>query len=71
MPANFKDTAVEFVLVVQPLLSEETKPKYNAWGKLTTKESIEKSIDQMQKLQQEVVLPSTSIREMIEEWRRF
>lgn len=71
MPANFKDTAVEIVLVVQPLLSEETNPKYNAWGKLTTKHSIQQAIDQMRKLQQEVALPPTSIREMIDEGRRF
>jgi hypothetical protein len=30
MPADFKDTSVEVVVVVQPLSSEETKPKYNA-----------------------------------------
>ncbi len=72
MPANFKNTAVEVVLVVQPLLlSEETKPKYNAWGKLTTKESIQPAIEQMRKLQQEVALSPTSIREMIDEGRRF
>jgi hypothetical protein len=71
MPANLKNTAVEVVLVVQPLLSEETKPKYNAWGKLTTKESIQEAIEQMRKLQQEVALSPTSIREMIDEGRRF
>lgn len=71
MPANFKDTAVEVVLVVQPLLSEKTNPQYNAWGKLTTKESIQQAIDQIRKLQQEVALSQTSIREMIDEGRRF
>lgn len=71
MPANLKNTAVEVVLVVQPLLSEETAPKYNAWGKLTTKESIQQAIEQMRKLQQEVALSPTSIREMIDEGRRF
>jgi predicted Zn-dependent protease with MMP-like domain len=30
MPAEFKDTAVEVVVVVQHLPSEEVKPKYNA-----------------------------------------
>ena len=40
MPAELKDTAVEVVVVVQHLPSEEVKPKYNAWGKLTTKKSI-------------------------------
>lgn len=30
MPAEFKDTAVEVVVVVQPLRSEEVQRKYNA-----------------------------------------
>jgi hypothetical protein len=71
MPADFKDTSVEVVVVVQPLSSEETKPKYNAWGKLTTKKSIQAAIARMQQLRQEVALDKTSIREMIEEGRRF
>jgi hypothetical protein len=71
MPADFKDTSVEVVVVVQPLSSEETKPKYNAWGKLTTKKSIQSAIARMQQLRQEVALDKTSIREMIEEGRRF
>ncbi|KOR35165.1 MULTISPECIES: hypothetical protein [Planktothricoides] len=71
MPANLKNTAVEVVLVVQPLLSEETKSKYNAWGKLTTKESIQQAIEQMRKLQQQVALSPNFIREMIDEGRRF
>jgi hypothetical protein len=71
MPADFKDTSVEVVVVVQPLSSEEMKPKYNAWGKLTTKKSIQAAIARMQQLRQEVALDKTSIREMIEEGRRF
>jgi hypothetical protein len=71
MPADFKDTSVEVVVVVQPLSSEETQPKYNAWGKLTTKKSIQAAIARMQQLRQEVALDKTSIREMIEEGRRF
>ena len=50
MPADFKDTSVEVVVVVQPLSSEETKPKYNAWGKPTTKQSIQKAINKMRQL---------------------
>ncbi|MBO0352205.1 hypothetical protein J0895_24605 [Phormidium pseudopriestleyi FRX01] len=50
---------------------EETRPKHNAWGKLTTKQSIQQAIEQMRKLQQEVALSPTSIREMIDEGRRF
>ncbi|MFB8792452.1 MAG: hypothetical protein U7123_27305 [Potamolinea sp.] len=71
MPAEFKDTAVEVVVVVQPLSSEETKPQYNAWGKLTTKKSITEAIARMRQLRQEVALDKNLIREMIEEGRRF
>ncbi len=71
MPTDFKDTSVEVVVVVQPLSSEETKPKYNAWGKLTTKKSITEAIAKMRQLRQEVALDKSSIREMIEEGRRF
>jgi len=71
MPADFKDTSVQVVLVVQPLSSDKTQSKYNAWGKLTTKESIQEAITRMRQLQQEVALSQTSIRDMIEEGRRF
>jgi hypothetical protein len=71
MPTDFKDISVEVVVVVQPLSSEETKPKYNAWGKLTTKQSITEAIGKMRQLRQQVALDKSSIREMIEEGRRF
>jgi len=47
------------------------KPKYNAWGKLTTKKSIQAAIARMLQLPQEIALDKSSIREMIEEGRRF
>ena len=71
MPVDLKNTSVEVVVVVQPLSSEETKPQYNAWGKLTTKKSIQEAIARMRQLRQEVALKPTSIREMIAEGRRF
>jgi len=71
MPAEFKDTAVEVVVVVQPLPSEEVKPKYNSWGQLTTKKSIQAAIAKMLELRQEIALEKSSIRSMIEEGRRF
>ncbi|CAD0230946.1 hypothetical protein PA905_42540 [Planktothrix agardhii CCAP 1459/11A] len=71
MPTEFKDTSVEVVVVVQPLPSEEVKPKYNAWGQLTTKKSIQTAIGRMRQLRQEIALDKSSIREMIEEGRRF
>ncbi|MGB5962355.1 MAG: hypothetical protein WBG73_16930 [Coleofasciculaceae cyanobacterium] len=71
MPTDFKDISVEVVVVVQPLSSVETKPQYNAWGKLTTKKSIQAAIARMRQLRQEVALDKNSIREMIEEGRRF
>jgi hypothetical protein len=52
-PTNFKDTSVEVVVVVQPLPdtfvapSEEPEPRYNAWGKPTTKQSISNAITRM------------------------
>jgi hypothetical protein len=70
MPAEFKDTAVE-VVVVQPLGSEEVQPKYNAWGKLTTKKPIQAAISRMLQRRQKIALDKSSIREMIEEGRRF
>ncbi|MEG3863883.1 hypothetical protein [Microcoleus sp. herbarium12] len=71
MPTEFKDTSVEVLVVVQPLTSEEVKPKYNAWGKLTTKKSIQAAIDRMLQLRKEIAFDKNSIRSMIEEGRRF
>ncbi len=71
MPTTLKDMSVEVVVVVQPLASEKVKPKYNAWGQLTTKTSIQAAIARMLKLRQEIALNQGSIREMIEEGRRF
>ncbi|MGK7902832.1 MAG: type II toxin-antitoxin system ParD family antitoxin [Hormoscilla sp.] len=52
-------------------LSKVSKAQYNAWGKLTTKKSISTAIASMGQLRQEVGLSKTSIREMIEEGRRY
>ncbi|MFB2896495.1 hypothetical protein ACE1CI_26585 [Aerosakkonemataceae cyanobacterium BLCC-F50] len=71
MPTELKNTSVEVVVVIQPLSSEETKPQYNAWGKPTTKQSIQEAVTKMQQLRQEVGIDKNSIREMIEEGRRF
>jgi hypothetical protein len=76
-PTNFKDKSVEILVVLQPLDNSEDSapeaslPKYNAWGKPTTKKSIQAAIIKMQQLQQEVGLDKNSIREMIDEGRRF
>ncbi|MBD2385306.1 hypothetical protein [Cylindrospermum sp. FACHB-282] len=59
-PTDFKDKSVEVLLVVQPLDNikispkEESLPKYNAWGKPTTKTTIQEAINRMQQLRQEV-----------------
>jgi hypothetical protein len=50
---------------------EDIEPKYNVWGQITTKESIQAAITRMQQLRKEVNLDKNSIREMIEEGRRF
>jgi short-subunit dehydrogenase involved in D-alanine esterification of teichoic acids len=76
-PTDLKDTSVEVVVVVQPLAdttiaaSRESEPRYNAWGKPTTKKSISDAISTIQQLRREVALDKASIRSMIEEGRRF
>lgn len=74
---DLKDTLVEVVVIVQPLpalevaLTEEAQPRYNAWEKPTTKESISSAIAKMQELRREMALDKTSLRSMIDERRRF
>ncbi|MBU7584436.1 MAG: hypothetical protein KAF91_16230 [Nostoc sp. TH1S01] len=76
-PTDLKDTPVEVVVIIQPLpnaevaKSSEPEPRYNAWGKPTTKKSISNAIARMQELRRQVALDKTSIRSMIEEGRRF
>jgi len=75
-PTNLKDISVEVVVVVQPLsdtevVSSESEPQYNAWGKPITKKSITNAIARMQQLRREVALDKTSILSMIQEGRRF
>ncbi|MCG6133361.1 MAG: hypothetical protein MET45_01625 [Nostoc sp. LLA-1] len=75
-PTDLKDTAVEVVVVIQPLpdakvsISEEAQVQYNSWGKPTTKKSISNAIAKMEQLRREVALDKTTIRSMIEERRR-
>ncbi|MEG4998716.1 hypothetical protein [Microcoleus sp. B4-D4] len=71
MPAELKDASVEVVVVVEHLPFKEAKPKYNAWGKLTTKKSLQAGIARMLKLQQEIALNKSSIGQMIGEVCRF
>jgi hypothetical protein len=68
---RFKTIITRWLKMHNNMNSEETTPQYNAWGKLTTKDSIQQAIEQMRKLQKEVALSSNSIREMIDEGRRF
>jgi hypothetical protein len=74
---DLKDTLVEVIVIVQPLpdlevaLTEEAQPRYNAWGKPTTKKSISSAISRMQELRREVALDKTLLRSMIDEGRRF
>lgn len=74
-PTDLKDTPVEVVVVVQPLsdadITPSEEPRYNAWGKPTTKQSISNAISRMQELRRKVALDKTSIRSMIEEGRRY
>ena len=69
---DFKDKSVEVLVVVQPLDNTETTTiKHNAWGKITTQQSIQDAINRMKQLRKEVGLDKNLIREMIEEGRRF
>ncbi|MEA5619451.1 hypothetical protein VB711_16605 [Cronbergia sp. UHCC 0137] len=74
---DFKDKSVEVLVVIQPLDNveitkiKESLPKHNAWGKITTKKSVQDAISRMQQLRKEIGLDKNIIREMIEEGRRF
>lgn len=76
-PTALKDTLVEVVVIVQPLPDnevvpiEDVQPRYNAWGKKVTKESIGSAVTRMQQLRREVALDKISLRSMIDEGRRF
>ena len=69
MPTNLKEKDVEVVLVVQPLESEQKlafKSKYSA-----KKPKISEIIAGFRQLRREITSDGSSIREMIEEGRRF
>ena len=68
-PTNFKEKDVEVVVVVQPLESEEklaVKTEYSA-----KKRQISEIIEKFRQLRREIPSDGSSIREMIEEGRRF
>ncbi|NMG59915.1 hypothetical protein E1H12_15665 [Geitlerinema sp. P-1104] len=71
MPDNFRGTSVEVFVVIQNQDSEEETPQYNTWGKQVTEPSSQKAIVQLQQLQKDVALEPSSIRDLIEEGRRF
>ena len=71
MPPEVRDVDVEVTVVFQPLSQKSLKPDYNAWGKRVTQQSIQDAIAGMRQLRQEVSIDKQSIREMIEEGRRF
>ncbi len=69
MPPNLKEKDVEVVVVVQPLESEEklaVKTEYSA-----KKRQISEIIEKFRQLRREIPSDGSSIREMIEEGRRF
>jgi hypothetical protein len=71
MPPEVRDVDVEVTVVFQPLSQKSSQPRYNAWGKLVTQQSIQDAIAGMRQLRQEISIDQQSIREMIEEGRRF
>lgn len=69
MPLNFKEKDVEVIIVVQPLEYEEQlteKPQNYA-----KKRKISQIIAEFRQLRREISSDGLSIREMIEEGRRF
>ena len=69
MPPNLKEKDVEVVVVVQPLESEEklaVKTEDSA-----KKRQISEIIAEFRQLRREIPSDGSSIREMIEEGRRF
>lgn len=71
MPTEIRDTDIEVTIVYQSLSQNSSQPRYNAWGKLVTRQSIQGTIAGMRQLRQEISIDPQSIREMIEEGRRF
>ena len=71
MPPETKDTDLEIMVIFQPLSQKQEQPRYNAWGKPVTRESALVAISRMRQLRQEVSIDKESIRDMIEEGRRF
>jgi hypothetical protein len=71
MPTEIRDTDIEVTIVYQSLSQNSSQPRYNAWGKLVTRKSIQDTIAGMRQLRQEISIDRQSIREMIEEGRRF
>jgi plasmid stability protein len=45
--------------------------RYNAWGKVVTRESSQKAINEMRELRKSIALDKSTIQEMREEGRRF
>ncbi|MGL5836611.1 MAG: hypothetical protein ACRC1Z_25785 [Waterburya sp.] len=69
MPLNLKEKDVEVIVVVQSLESDKKlaeKPKYPA-----NKRKISQIIEEFRQLRKEIPSDGLSIREMIEEGRRF
>ncbi|MEM1170360.1 MAG: hypothetical protein AAGJ08_15095 [Cyanobacteria bacterium P01_H01_bin.35] len=71
MPPETIDTDLEIMVIFQALSQKQEQPRYNAWGKPVTQESALAAISRMRQLQQEVSIDKESIRDMIEEGRRF
>ncbi|MGB3189915.1 MAG: hypothetical protein WBB43_10895 [Limnoraphis sp.] len=71
MPTEIRDTDIEVTIVYQSLSPNSSQLRYNAWGKLVTRKSIQDTIAGMRQLRQEISIDRQSIRDMIEEGRQF
>jgi hypothetical protein len=69
MPPNLKEKDVEVVVVVQPLESDKKVAEKLEYS--VKKQKISKIIEEFRQLRREIPSDGSSIREMIEEGRRF
>ena len=67
IPIEIKDTDLEVTVIVKSV----KKNRYNAWGKLVTRNSVQDAITGMRRLQKKAALTQSNIQEMKEEGRRF
>ena len=69
MPSHYQDQLVEVVVVVQPVKTEQQNPHKSS--KILKKSNNLEAVAGFRLLRQEILPSNSSVREMIEEGRRF